>query len=172
MAIAVNRLTNANVYLNGNNMAGKASEIDLPVVAQRMAEHNALGMSALMELPAGFDKMEARIKWNSFYPDAFGEMADPFKVHAIQCRSSLENYTSAGRTAETPYVVFMRGTFKSVPPGQFKQHENVEMESTVNVLYIRVEANGQTIMELDALANIYKVNGVDLLSTYRANLGL
>lgn len=32
-----------------------------------MQEHKALGMVGKIELPAGFDKLEGEIKWNSFY---------------------------------------------------------------------------------------------------------
>jgi hypothetical protein len=128
-------------------------------------------MAADIELPAGFDKMEARILWNSFYQDAMVKMANPFTTIALMCRASSEEYTSAGRTDERPYVVFLRGAFKEVPTGNFKQHENVEMESRLNVTYVRVEYNGNVVMEFDTLANIYKVDGVDILANYRANIG-
>jgi P2 family phage contractile tail tube protein len=169
--ISVNRLTNANVYINGNSFLGKAEEIDLPKITAKMAEHKALGMQGVVELPAGFDKMEARIKWNSMYPDIMSLMANPYKTHALQCRSSMEVYTASGRTAEQPVVCFMRGTFKEIPTGNFKQHDNVEMESRLSVTYVKVEVNGVAKIEFDALANIYKVDGIDILSQYKANIG-
>jgi hypothetical protein len=43
MAISVNKLTNANIYIDGNSLLGKASEIDLPKITAKMAEHKALG---------------------------------------------------------------------------------------------------------------------------------
>jgi uncharacterized protein len=171
MAVTIKKLTNANVYINGNSKLGLAAEIDLPKVTAKMAEHKALGMVADMELPAGFDKMEARILWNSFDDSAMVQMANPFQSVALMCRASSEEYTSAGRTDERPYVVFLRGSFKEVPTGNFKQHENVEMESRLNVTYVRVEYNGTVVMEFDTLSNIYKVGGVDILANYRANIG-
>ncbi len=169
--VTVNRVTNANVYINGNSLLGKAEEIDLPKITAKMAEHKALGMQGAIELPTGFDKMEARIKWNSFYADVMSLMGDPYKVHAIQCRSSVEVYTAAGRTQQQPMVAFMRGQFKEIPAGNFKQHDNVEMESRLAVTYLKIEVNGQPKIEFDALANIYKVDGVDILGQYKANIG-
>lgn len=169
--INVNRLTNANVYINGNSKLGKAEEIDLPKIVAKMVEHKALGMQGAVELPAGFDKMEARIKWNSFYADTFAMMADPYETVNLQCRSSLETYTGQTRTGQTSYVCFMRGNFKEVPMGNFKQHDNVEMDSRLSVTYVKLEVNGQPIVEFDALANIFKINGVDKLAEYRANIG-
>lgn len=169
--VNVNRVTNANVYINGNSFLGKAEEIDLPKITAKMAEHKALGMAGSIELPAGFDKMEARIKWNSFYQDAMVLMANPYEVVSLQCRSSLETYTAAARTSEVPVVVFLKGQFKSVPTGNFKMHDNVEMESNLAVTYVKVEIDGQAVVEFDAIANMYKVNGQDILSQYRSNIG-
>jgi P2 family phage contractile tail tube protein len=42
----------------------------------------------------------------------------------------------------------------------------------INITYIKLMVNDETIYEVDALANIYRVNGQDLLAAYRANLGL
>lgn len=169
--VNVNRVTNANVYINGQSFLGKAEEIDLPKITSKMSEHKALGMVGSIELPSGVDKMEARIKWNSFYGDVMSLMADPYKTHAIQCRSSVEVYTAQGRTAQQPMVVFIRGQFKEIPAGNFKQHDNVEMESRLAVTYLKVELAGQSKIEFDALANIYKVDGVDILAQYKANIG-
>ncbi len=42
--IQINRITNANIYLDGNNLLGRASEIKLPDISMIMQEHKALGM--------------------------------------------------------------------------------------------------------------------------------
>jgi uncharacterized protein len=169
--IAVKKLTNANVYVGNSSYLGKAAEIDLPKITAVMAEHQALGMVGKIDLPSGFEKMEARIKWNSMYPDAMKRMANPFEMVSLQCRSSLEDYTAGGRTGQVPVVCFMKAQFKEVPMGNFKQHENVELESQLTVTYVKLEIDGQAIVEFDALANIYKVDGVDILAQYRANIG-
>ena len=169
--IAVKKLTNANVYVGNSSYLGKAAEIDLPKITAVMAEHQALGMVGKIDLPSGFEKMEARIKWNSMYPDAMKRMANPFEMVSLQCRSSLEDYTAGGRTGQVPVVCFMKAQFKEVPMGNFKQHENVELESQLTVTYVKLEIDGQSIVEFDALANIYKVDGVDILAQYRANIG-
>lgn len=170
--IKINRLTNANVYVDGNSFLGKAEEINLPVIKQKMSEHKALGMIGLMEFFAGFEKMEAKIKWNSFYSDVLKKMGDPTTAMQIQVRASLEVYTAAGRTEQLPLVVFMTATAKDFPLGNYKQHDNVEAETNLNVTYVRLEINNEPIVELDLVANIYKVNGVDKFATYRNNLGI
>lgn len=168
--IAINKVTNANVYIDGVSYLGRAAEIDLASITQKMSDHVALGMMGSFEFASGVDKMEARIMWNAIYTDAMKVVADPFTVRQLQCRASLETYTSNGRV-QVPVVCYMSGQFKSYQAGNFKQHENVEIESMFNVFYLKQEVNGEAIVEFDAFANIYKVNGVDIAAQYRANIG-
>ena len=141
MALQVKKMYNANAYVDGVSFLGKTEEVELPEIMAKMVEHKALGMIGGIELPSGWEKMEATIKWNSFYPDAMVKAADPFKTHNLQLRASLEDWGAAGRTTEVPYVVFMTIQFKGIPAGGFKQQENAEFESALNVLYIRIEVD-------------------------------
>lgn len=169
--IAINRITNCNIYVDGGSLLGRAEEVNCPNPKFKMSEHKALGMFGSVEFPSGIDKMEAKIKWNSFYAEVLKKAANPFKAVSLQVRGSIENYTSGGRTGETPIVMFMTAQYKDFPGGNFKQHDNVELESNLSVTYFRQEIAGQVITEIDVLANIFKVDGVDMLATYRNNLG-
>jgi hypothetical protein len=170
--IQVNRVTNANVYVDGRSYLGRVEEMTLPTVKQIMAEHKALGMNGKFELPAGVDKLEARLKWNSFYPEAMTKFANPNVSIQLQIRSSLKTWGSSGVLAEVPVVVHLTCQSKDFPTGAFKQHDNVELESMLACTYCKLVVNGQEIMEIDVLANIHKVNGADILAAYRANLGI
>lgn len=170
--ISVNRVTNANIYMDGKSLLGRAEEVSLPVIKQIMAEHKALGMNGKFELPAGVDKLEARIKWNSFYYDVLVKAGNPNQAVQLQARSSMKVHTSTGVVAEQPVVVHMTASFKDLPTGNFKQHDNVELESNLNVTYCKLVINNVEVVEIDVLANVHKVNGVDVLAQYRANLGI
>ncbi|MFN3437794.1 MAG: phage major tail tube protein [Acidovorax sp.] len=169
--IQINRVTNANIYIEGNNLLGRAEEIKLPDVSAMMAEHKALGMMGKIELPSGFDKLEGEIKWNSYYRDAARMMANPFKALQLQCRSSIDVYGSGGRVSQLPLVTHLTVTFKKNPMGTFKQHDNVELPAAFGATYIKQVIDGEDVLELDYMANIFKVGGEDLLAQYRANIG-
>lgn len=169
----INRLTNANVYLDGVNFFGRAEEIELPKVQQKYAEHKALGLVGTAEFWTGIDKLEAKIKWSSLYPEAYAAMANPTQVVALTVRSSLEQYDGTqGRTAQLPVRAELRGCFKEFPMGSFKPKDNVEFDSTFSVYYAKLVVDGQDLFEIDVLNNLYKVDGEDLLAEYRVNLGL
>lgn len=169
--IEVKRITNANVYVDGNSLLGKVDECKLPEVKVTMAEHKALGMQGKLEFPSGIDKLEATFKWNSLYSDILLKVANPFTAAEVQLRGSLETYSNAGRIAQVPVVAYLTGSFNKFPMGGFKQHDNVEAETTMSVTYCKLEIDSKVILEFDALANIYKVGDVDLLETYKTNIG-
>lgn len=169
--IEIKRLTNANVYVDGNSLLGKVDECKLPEVNVVMSEHKALGMQAKLEFPSGLDKMEATFKWNSLYADILTKVANPYKACEVQVRGSLDTWGNGGRTEQVPVVVYMTGSFKKMPLGGFKQNDNVEAETTMSVTYIKMEIDGNAIIEVDALANIYKAGGTDLLDTYKQLIG-
>ncbi|NOT66681.1 MAG: phage major tail tube protein [Methylotenera sp.] len=169
--IQLNRITNANIYLDGNSLLGKAEEIKLPEINMLMTEHKALGMIGKFELPTGFDKLEGEVKWNSFYADVWRKLVDPFSFVTLQVRGSLDTYNSAGRVAQVPVVVIMTASFKKIPLGTFKQNDNAEFSSNFNCTHIEMKVDGASILELDVMSNTYKVDGVDKLETYRQNIG-
>ena len=169
--IQLNRVTNANIYVDGNCLLGKAEEIKLPDITTVMSEHKALGMVGKIELPSGFEKMEGEIKWNSFYRDVWLKMNNPYSMVQLQVRSSVETYGAMGRMQQQPLVTFLSVMFKKNPMGTFKQNDNAEFSSSFACYYVKQQLAGEDMIELDVLANIYKVGGVDQLDIYRNNIG-
>jgi hypothetical protein len=169
--IAINRITNANVYIDGASLLGRAEEVELPQIKAKMSEHKALGMVGSIEAFAGFEKLEGKIKWASLYPDVLKKAANPFKTVQLQLRGSLYTQTAQGRTDEVPVVALLTVAFKTFPGGNWKQHENVEMETEFVAYYMKIAAGGEDIVEVDVLENIYKAGGEDLLAEYNENIG-
>jgi len=172
MSVAINKITNANVYVNGTSLLGKAKEVEMPMLKGIMAEHAAIGLLGKLEFFSGFEKMTGKIMWNSFYADTLKAVGDLTKTLQLQVRSSLESFDSTGRTAQKPVVVYITCAPSDFGFGNFKQHEAVETESNLTVYSVKMEIDGAPIVEFDALANIYKVNGVDVAATYKINLGI
>lgn len=173
MANTVKKISNANVYVNGSNLLGKVSEATLPDISIKQIDHAPLGMHGTMSLPVGFDKMEMTLKWTSFFDDVMRTVANGYSSFSGQLRASQETYDSGGgRSAEEAVVYQFRGRPTNIPTGSFKGHENAEGETKVALDYLKLEIAGSTIYEIDVPNNVYKVNGVDLLATYRANLGI
>ena len=54
----INAIYNANVYLDGNNLLGKAGEFKLPEFEIGQDEYKALGMVGTIKLPNGVEALE------------------------------------------------------------------------------------------------------------------
>lgn len=169
--IRVRKCTNANVYLNGTNLLGRAEEITLPEVKAIMADHKALGMVGTGKFFSGIEELTAKFKWISFYPEVMLVNANPTKGVVVQVRASVEEYTSMGRIAEEPFVAFLTGCFASRSGGDFKQHENVQLPDSMTIYAYKEIIAGVTTLDVDVLSNIWIAGGVDMLATYRANIG-
>lgn len=170
--ISINRATNANIYVDGQSFIGRAEEVTLPNINFKMADHSSLGMVGELEYFAGIDKMEAKIKWNSYYPEVLKKFSNPFNSVKLQVRSSVDTYEDNSRVKQMPLVVYLTVRPKSNPLGTFKSQENVDLENTLSVSYVKIELNGEVLTEVDVEANIFFSNGVDLLKEYRQNLGI
>lgn len=168
----VNKCTNANIYIDGNTFMGRAEEITLPEISPKMSEHKALGMVGEMELPAGLQKMSMKIKWNAIYPEVMKKTYDPFTAVSIQVRTSIETYEGGTRTAQIPCKIFVRGTWKKSGGASFKAQDNVEMENELNVTAYKMIVGTDEVVDIDVIANIWRVNGIDQLLLYRLNLGI
>lgn len=166
------KVYDANCYINNSSKHGQAAEITCPNITAMMTDYKALGMVGSAEFFNGFDKMEATIKWT--YPDndtkiAFANFMKPVDV---MVRSSKAEYDGAGIQNEKPVVIYLKGYPKQHNGGLYKPKEDTEVENTLSVLYYKEEVDGEEIVEVDVLNNIYKVNGVDLLAERRQNLGI
>jgi P2 family phage contractile tail tube protein len=168
----IRKLTNANVYFDGASWSGKVKEVNLPDITSKQAEHNALGMFGVVKTPTGIEPMELEMMWTTILPDVKKKVYDIYTSYTFQVRSSLEEYNASGRASEAAYVADFRGRAVNMPSGSFKQHENVEATTKFQIDFYRLEINGEEIIKLDVLNNIYEVDGVDKLATYRANLGI
>ncbi len=172
MALTIKKLTNANVYFDGNSLLGVVEEVSLPTIAVKQIEHKAIGMFGTIEVPTGLDKMELKMKFSSISESMLEKVADTHEAWSFQVRSSLEEYEGGSRSSESSFIAYFTGRGKEIPGLAFKQHENVDMEITFAIDYYKMEIGGASIIEVDAKTNIYKVGGEDKLATYRANLGI
>ena len=50
MSTAIHQIVNANVYMNGNSLLGKAKEFKLPDIEFEFIEHKGLGLHGTIKL--------------------------------------------------------------------------------------------------------------------------
>lgn len=171
--ISINRLTNANLYIGGASFLGRAEEVTLPAIKAKFSDHKGLGMIGDLEFPNGFEKMTGKVKWSSLYPDVVEEVGSPFNAVALQVRADMDTYDASGQRSESSVVCFLTVRFKDSLSGfTFKQNEPSEQESEFSATYYRLEVDGNPLVEIDFISQLFFVDGKDMLAEYRANLGI
>ncbi|WP_373100793.1 MULTISPECIES: phage major tail tube protein [Pasteurellaceae] len=171
MSTAINQIVNANVYIDGNSLLGKAKEFKLPDIEFEFIEHKGLGLHGTVKLPAGLNAMEGEVIWDSFYPEVRAKVYNPYKNVQLMARSNLQVFDSRGLVAEEPLVTIMNVAFNKTTGGSFKNKEATEHSDMFQIMSIKQLLGGKEILHVDVLANIYRVNGQDVLQKYRTNIG-
>jgi len=169
---SIRSLYNANVYLNGNSTFLQTEEITLPEPKPVEIDHKSLAMIGKVKLPTGFDAMEMKIKWNSFYPEVQTLMANIYQPILMQVRANSDIWVADALVRRAPVKAFITCRPKGVAPMGIKHQDNSEVENNFAVSSYRLEYDGVNIVHIDFNANIYMVGGVDMLAQYRQNLGL
>lgn len=165
----INKITNANVYLNGHSLLGKLDEVNLPDVKQKMETFKALGMYAEVELPVGLEKMEAKLKWNCFYPEVLAA-ANLTTVTNIVVRANIERFHPGGQVTQEPLTCVINGVFKNIPTGSFKPGEKVSgIESAMSVYYLKQTIGSLPVIEIDVFNSILATGGLDQLFMFKIN---
>ena len=169
--LQLKNMANAVAYFDGDQYLGPVAEVDLPDLKFKMSGFQPLGVLGEMEFPSGLDKLEATVKWTGPNQKVYKLSANAFKSVQVQIRGNVETWDSTGRSAQEPFVMFLTGRFKSTGMGKFKQHDPLDYSSMMTITAARLEIAGENLFEVDVTANIYTVEGVDMMAAYKANTG-
>ena len=171
MSTVIHQIVNANTYMDGNSLLGKAKEFKLPDLEFEFIEHKGLGLHGTVKLPAGLNAMEGEVIWDSFYPEVRAKAYNPDKNVQLMTRSTVQVFDSRGLAAEEALVTIMNVAFNKTTGGSLKNKEATEHSDTFQIYSIKQTLAGKEVLFVDVLANIYRVNGQDVLQKYRTNIG-
>ena len=168
---AINAIYNANVYLDGVNLLGRAAEFKMPENEISQDEHKGLGMVGTIKLPSGVEALEGEITWNSVYPEVAAKAFNPFKAAQLMVRGNLQTFNAQGLAQEVPVVITVAALFSKNALGTFKPKEKSEHSTMFQAHEVRAVADGREMLYYNAFTNTYRVNGTDVLAQYRRNVG-
>lgn len=171
MSDYIRAIYNANVYVDGNSLLGKASEVKLPDFEITQDEHKGLGLFATIKLPSGAEALEGEITWNSLYPEVAEKLYNPFRGAQLMVRANQQLHDAAGLVKEVPVVTFLTVLPSKNGLGTFKPKEKSEHNTTYQATEIRQIIDGREVLYFNTFKNIYRVGGKDVLSQMRKNIG-
>lgn len=155
-----------NVYTSGNQLIGLSGAVTLPNFEAITEEISGAGILGSYEtsIPGFFSSMAQEVPFRVLDDDIFTLM-NPSETTELTFRASKQSTVrSTGALEWEGMRVVERGRFKSFKPGKFEMGKQMEASITLELLYILIEINGETILEYDKLNPKFTVNGVDLLA--------
>lgn len=111
-----------------------------------------------------FQSMQQEITFRMIDADYF-TMLNTGKIAKIVLRASVQqrNRETGGTLSTKAMRVVFGGHPTNVKPGTVKIGDMMNASITLELTYILIEFGGKTMIELDKLNSVYKVDGVDLL---------
>jgi len=159
------KINDANVYLNGNRMIGVASEVELPEINMMTSKIEGMGIGGEIDSPTlgQFESLEATLKFNTLF-SSIVDILDPLETNMITVRAAQQVFDKTGGYAFKGLRAVLGGRPKQFKPGKVQKGEAMEAEVTMECTYYLLEVDGKSVVEVDKLNAVYKVNGRDILA--------
>lgn len=163
------KINDANVYLGGDKMIGVTAELTLPEVKMKTGTVEGMGINGEIDSPTigQFESMEQQVNFNTLYSSAM-DMLSPLKTVELTFRAAQQVYDRSDGYAFKSLRVVERGRVKNFNPGKIKKSETMDASVTIELTYLLVEVDGITMIEIDKLNGVYKVNDTDMLAEVRS----
>ncbi|MBQ3076794.1 MAG: phage major tail tube protein [Clostridia bacterium] len=163
------KINEFNAYLAGVGMIGVAASIPLPPLEMMSSTISGVGISGEIDSPTlgQFRSIEQDITFNILYSSAM-EMVSPLSTVDLTFRAAQQVYDKNGGYTFKGLRIVERGRVKSVQLGKIEKGATMDTVVKLEVTYILIEVDGETLMELDKLNTKYYVKNRDMLAEVRS----
>lgn len=165
------KVVNYNVYNEGEKLVGVAGEVTLPNLEAMSETISGAGIAGEFDspTPGHFGSIIIEIPFRVIYDQSF-KLSVP-RGQTITLRASQQAYdVSGGRIEHRGLKITLKVFPKSLNLGTLGVGKPTETTNILEVLYIKIEENGTTLLELDKLNFIFVINGVDVLEKVRQQI--
>lgn len=157
---------NLNLFVDGVGKAGFIDTLNFPELALTVAEHRAGGMDAPVEYDMGMEKLDLGFTLSEPNEQTLSVLGKP-NIRYV-ARSAIQR---PGEQAEA-LIINMTGMLKQANMGEQTPGEKQTLELMANLIYYRLQVNGQTVIEIDIPNMVRIIGGEDQLASQRAALGI
>lgn len=159
------KINRYNVYNKGNRLLGVGEEMTLPDFEPSSETVTGAGILGEIDDPTVgyFGNQELEIPFRLLDKET-ADMMDMTKAVQLEIRSAQQTTNTEGDIEFRPMRVVVRGRGGKLTTGKVKAGSQMDTAITLTILYILIEVDGKTVVELDKLNEVYKVNGVDVLA--------
>ncbi len=166
------KLINFRVYENGTDLLG-VSDVQLPSLEYMTETVKGAGIAGEIDSPAlgHFGSMTMTLNWRAVTKPIL-RLGAP-KAHELDLRGAIQKYEAAtGEYLVTPLKVKVRSIPKKTDPGKMDVGATSDASNEFEVIYLKIDLDGETLVEIDKYNYLCVIEGVDYLAQVRSALGL
>jgi P2 family phage contractile tail tube protein len=163
------KLKHFNVFYNGEEFFGQATEITLPKLAMKAEAYRGGGMPGEVDIDLGLEKLELEHSYGGLMYPIIKDMGIT-SVGGVLLRFA-GSYQRDDTGDMDAVEAVCRGRHAEVDMGGAKAGDDTEFKVKSSLSYYKLSVNGTTLVEIDMVNMIYKVDGVDRLEQHRRNIG-
>lgn len=162
------RVVNYNVYDDTEKLVGISGEITLPNFEAMTETISGAGIAGEYEsaIPGHFTSQTIEIPFRVLMDKSFSLFKN--RGRSLVLRAAQQSYDVAqGKSENRPLKITIRYQPKGLNLGKLAVGGMTESTNVLEVLYIKIEENGKTMLEYDKLNFVFIVDGTDLLGEIR-----
>ena len=158
------------LFNEGLAYLGEAGSVTLPTLTRKMEEWRGAGMNAPVKMDMGMEAMELEAVFG-------GPMRDILRQWGVTTVAGVYlRFAGAYQQDDTGDVdsveIIVRGRHEEIEMGEQKPGEAGEFKVKSALAYYKLVWNGRTEIEIDPLAGIEIVDGIDRSAERRAAIGI
>lgn len=160
------------LYMEGSNNDFATGDITLPTLTPLTSTVSGAGILGEVDLPSPghYGSMELGITWRTIDKDAFRLVSSQSK--ALEIRGAFNEFDNTRSAFVTRAIkIVVRGVGKGIDLGTLAQNAATDTTNTIEVTYIKIFIDGESVFELDKFNFISRVNGNDDMFDVRKALG-
>lgn len=162
-----------NVYNDkAKKLIGISGEIELGELEALTDTIEGAGVLGEIEdaVTGQFSSIKIKIPFSVLYEDLFSLM-DTTEPPQLTLRSSMQCMDpTTGATGYYPVKIVVRGKATNTNLGKVAKGKKGEPEIELEILYIKIQINNKTTLELDKLNFKFFLNGTDMLERIRQQI--
>lgn len=170
--IVPEKIINGKVYKDGYDQLGIA-DVKLPSLDSISEKIKGFGIAGEVDSPTlgHFGSMTVQFNFRVVTGDLITLCEQ--KAHELDIRAAKQEYDAgSGEYSVGALRVSLRATPKKTDLGKLDQGKPSDSSLDMEVIYMNIMIDGDSVLELDKYNFIYKVNGVDQLEDVRSALGM
>ena len=173
IGIIPEKIINYKCFIDGEMSPTALVDAELPDIQFMSETISGAGIAGEIDSPTlgHFQSMEIGLNFRTLINKNFHNFTQ--KVYALEFRAATQSTDVVGGKIQTGKLkISTRVVPKNIGLGKLEVGKPSGSNQKYSCLYLKVEMDGETVLEIDKINMIFNINGEDLLEEVRDAMGI